>query len=466
MNRLLVLLGILLSIVGAQLVSAASFADIDGTSYQPAFDYLQQKGVVKGINGAGKPNQLLTRVEALKVLLELQPKFSSRISWYKNHITPLPLFSDIDNTQWYAPYLEAAYEASIVDGYPNGTFQPGRALTVEEAVKLAVQTLSSPSSNTDALSSPHIENVSNQWFTSSINTAIKQNAVGTNTLKLGDTITRGQFFEIAYRLASIKDQNLTVFQEPIIAVNNQGGTATINNGANATISNDTNTNNGNANTSQVGNAINNNTTTQQDNNVTDTSVNNNIARRDTQVSSQGLTINVNPSTSNGSSVIATSNGSNGSWGIPVADHEFGSQKAFAITMPTLGVFDLTITHPTDATNSQSILDVLNYGVGHLFSYPGNNSKVMVYGHSSNYTWVRNPYTEILSRINELNPGDLLYVTRNGFVYTYQVKHEKIINPSDTSDFIDDGSGEELILYTCWPKYSVAERYLVIAEPYI
>ncbi len=461
MGRFLVLLGILLSIVGVQLVSAQALPDVVGTTYEPAFNYLQNKNVVEGINGAGKPNQLLTRVEALKVLLELQPKFSSRITWYKKHITPLPLFTDIDNTKWYAPYIETAYEASIVDGYPDQTFKPGRALTVAEAVKLAVQTLSTPSVNTNALSSPHIQNVANQWFTPSVNAAIEHNAIGPGLLKLEDTITRGQFFEIAYRLATLQETNALVFQEPVInnanqiAVNiNTGSSNTINNNSNQVQSERSST------VTQPGNSIGNNT---------NNAIASNIVRRDTQVSPQaGVTINVSPpTTSNGSNIITTSdNSGSDNWGKPAADHEYGSQKPFAITMPTLGIFDLTITHPTDATNSQSVLEVLNYGVGHLFSYPGNNSKIMVYGHSSNYAWVRNAFTEAFSRINELNPGDLIYVTLNGYVYTYQVEHEKIISPSDTSDFVDDGSGEALVLYTCWPKYSVAERYVVITKPYL
>jgi LPXTG-site transpeptidase (sortase) family protein len=440
MNRFLVLLGILLSIAGIQLVAAAPLPDVVNTTYQPAYNYLQNKGVVQGINGAGKPNQPLTRVEALKVLLELKPSLKHRITWYQQHITPLPLFSDVYNNQWYAPYIEVAFESSIVDGYPNGTFQPGRAVAVEEAIKLAVQTLASADINLNAVSSPRIENQSNKWFTGSINTAIEANAIGKESLRLGQPITRGQFFEIAYRLASLAENNLTVFQEPTTTI---GSTATI--GSSNTIGSNNQINNSNR---QV--------------------VTSNILRQDTEVFSQGVNINITPpSTNNGSTVVTTSNdntSNNGSWGVPAADHQYGSQKPFAITMPTLGVFDLTITHPTDATSSQSILDVLNHGVGHLFSYPGFDSKIMIYGHSSNFAWIRNAYTEILSRINELNPGDLLYVTRNGYVYTYQVEHEKIISPNDTSDFIDDGTGEELILYTCWPKYSVAQRYIVTAKP--
>ena len=47
---------------------------------------------------------------------------------------------------------------------------------------------------------------------------------------------------------------------------------------------------------------------------------------------------------------------------------------------------------------------------------------------------------------------------------YEVTREQTIAANDTAPFNDDGSGEELILYTCWPVDSVSQRYLVHAIP--
>ena len=134
-------------------------------------------------------------------------------------------------------------------------------------------------------------------------------------------------------------------------------------------------------------------------------------------------------------------------------------------MPSIGVTDLTITHPQDAVTKDGVLSVLKQGVGHLFSYPGGGGKMMVYGHSSGYPWDVSEFTKIFRRINELSPGDKVYVTYAGKLHIYQVTHEQTIIAKDANKaFLDEGVGEELILFTCWPPDSIAQRYLVHAVP--
>ncbi len=143
---------------------------------------------------------------------------------------------------------------------------------------------------------------------------------------------------------------------------------------------------------------------------------------------------------------------------------YASEKYFAITMPTLGISDLSVTHPQDAFSNDGILSPLQYGVGHLFSYPGNGGKIMVYGHSSGYPWDISQYTKVFRQINKLQVGDRVYVTYSGKLYVYEVTFFQAVASDDTSPFNDDGSGEELILYTCWPPDSISQRYLVHALP--
>jgi len=75
------------------------------------------------------------------------------------------------------------------------------------------------------------------------------------------------------------------------------------------------------------------------------------------------------------------------------------------------------------------------------------------------------FTKIFRRINELSPGDKVYVTYAGKLHIYQVTHEQTILAKDANKaFQDQGVGEELILFTCWPPDSIAQRYLVHAVP--
>jgi len=133
-------------------------------------------------------------------------------------------------------------------------------------------------------------------------------------------------------------------------------------------------------------------------------------------------------------------------------------------MPDVGITDLAVIHPTDPFSSQGVMAPLQNGVGHLFSFPGGGGKVMIYGHSSGYPWDRSQFTKIFRKINELDPGDRVYVTYDGKMYVYEVTYEESVAASDTSRLTDDGRGEELILYTCWPPDSISQRYYVHAVP--
>ncbi len=144
--------------------------------------------------------------------------------------------------------------------------------------------------------------------------------------------------------------------------------------------------------------------------------------------------------------------------------QYASADGFAITMPTLGIADLHVSHPDDPTTHDGLLVPLSQGVGHLFSYPGNQSMVLLYGHSSSWPWDVSPYARIFRQINQLNIADRVYVTYNGFLYVYAVTTKETIPATDFSALRSDGDGEQLVLYTCWPPDDISERYLVRAAP--
>jgi phosphatidylserine/phosphatidylglycerophosphate/cardiolipin synthase-like enzyme len=45
-------------------------------------------------------------------------------------------FSDVPSTEWYAENIQWGSSLGIIDGYPDGTFQPNRALTRAEVIKI------------------------------------------------------------------------------------------------------------------------------------------------------------------------------------------------------------------------------------------------------------------------------------------------------------------------------------------
>lgn len=137
---------------------------------------------------------------------------------------------------------------------------------------------------------------------------------------------------------------------------------------------------------------------------------------------------------------------------------------FRISLPTLGIANLPVTHPSDPFTQRGLLAVLHQGVGHLFSYPGSGGKIFVYGHSSSWPWDTSEYTKIFRRINELQIGDRVTVEYGGKTLQYAVTAKESVLAGDLSAYRDGGDGEELILYTCWPPDSITRRYVVRARP--
>jgi len=368
---------------------AASFPDTAGTPYETAFTALQQDGIVQGYrDGRGYPGAALNRAEALKVVLEARGGHRDRIAWMRGHLPALALYRDTDQREWYAPYVEVAFEQGIVTGYGDQTFRPAQALTVEEALALLLRAYGVQGGDAEAALSPSIENRPGEWFTAYVNVAIERNLLMRSSwLRLGAPITRGQFFDIVYRLREAARTGAAAYDGPEpAAVNAASGVA------------------------------------------------------NPQPVRTGTTTDGAPT------------------------HPYGSEQYFAITMPTLGIDDLTVTHPEDPFSKDGLLSVLRFGVGHLFAYPGGGGKVMVYGHSSGYPWDVSAYTKVFRKINQLQLGDRVYVTYAGKLYVYEVSAKQAVDAKDQSAFADDGTGEELILYTCWPPDSISQRYLVHAQP--
>ena len=380
--------------------SAATFNDVRGTRYVEAYDALQVQGVVQGFNdGSGRPYAYLTRAEGLKVILELEGSHADVIEKLQQSMPPMPLFADVDQTAWYAAYVEAGFRTGIVVGYPDGTFRPEEPLRVEEAVALLMRAYRIDGPEDDAHYSSSIDNRAGEWFTGSVNAAIDRNLFSSReVLRLGYVITRGQFFDVAYRMGVVAHDSLTAYDkpEPEIDAALQPSPAPV---------------------------------VQQ--------------RQDT--TTYGPQAPLPQARSDDGNLT-----------------QFASDKFFSVTIPALGIKDLTVTHPADPFTSDGILAPLQSGVGHLFGYPGGSSTVLIYGHSSGYPWDLSQYTKIFRTVNGLKPGNRVFVTYNRHLYVYQVSRSESVPAGDLASL--GSNGEELILYTCWPPDSISKRYLVHAMP--
>lgn len=130
------LAGLLLTgfLVQAAPVSAAPmpFPDMGNTwyRYREAAQYLKDQDVLGGYpDGNFKPKETINRAELLKIV-------------FKGRSDVVPVrrrcFSDVSPDEWYAPYVCAAKNRGIVDGFENGTFKPGEPVNFAEAVKIVL----------------------------------------------------------------------------------------------------------------------------------------------------------------------------------------------------------------------------------------------------------------------------------------------------------------------------------------
>lgn len=420
-RRLVAFIAILAIFAGQTPVSTArSFPDTAGTMYETAFSYLSDRSIIQGFNdGLARPYDPLNRAQAVKVVVSSVPSALERADWYKGHMPPLSLFTDVPQAEWYAPFLEAGFERGIVTGYPDGTFRGGRLVTVEEGIALLLRAYGEQGSQTFQQSA-FIQNFPGEWFTPFVNAAIQKNLIapGQGQLLLGTPLTRGQFADMVYRMNVTREQGVVAFQDGLSRSVVPSRPPVV----------------------------------QQP------------TRR--PIAQQPQQPAFRPLQGRGGNV-ASIGSTSGNENLPTTSavgNPNASEKFFAVSIPKVGIQDLTITHPTDPFTDEGVLAPLQNGVGHLFSYPGGGGKIMVYGHSSGYPWDLSEYTKIFRKINELAVGDKIYVTYDGKLYVYEVTFEEAVPAEDTSRFNDNGTGEELILYTCWPPDSIEQRYLIHALP--
>lgn len=180
---------------GAQsnIVKKASFSDTKSHWAADFIEDLYAKGIVKGYSGnAFKPDAEITRAEFTKIVITA---FDIPIL-KASEITFIP-FTDVEVSQWYAPYVQAAYIWKIVNGYEDDTFRPNTQINRAEAMKIllvaAKVQLGTPKN-------AGFKDVSaKDWFAPYVNYAAEKGIVsGYSNGKFGpgDNLQRGQVAKI------------------------------------------------------------------------------------------------------------------------------------------------------------------------------------------------------------------------------------------------------------------------------
>ena len=137
---------------------------------------------------------------------------------------------------------------------------------------------------------------------------------------------------------------------------------------------------------------------------------------------------------------------------------------FRMHMPTIEDKPMMVVEGVD-------VDELKLGPGHYPScrpgferplctnypevFPGEKGRVIVSGH-------RTTYGQPFWALDEMEPGDPIHVETRWGDFTYVVRDKEIV-PPDSRAIVVESDKAELVLTTCNPKYSAAERLIVYAD---
>lgn len=96
--------------------------------------------------------------------------------------------------------------------------------------------------------------------------------------------------------------------------------------------------------------------------------------------------------------------------------------------------------------------------------PGDKGNVFIFGHSSNYPWVKSDYNSIFALLDELQNGDEIIIYYFQKKYVYKVTDRAIVKPGDVKTLESrNPDKKELSLMTCWPIGTTLERIILFAE---
>ncbi|MBP9779844.1 class E sortase [Candidatus Gracilibacteria bacterium] len=142
-----------------------------------------------------------------------------------------------------------------------------------------------------------------------------------------------------------------------------------------------------------------------------------------------------------------------------------------IIIPRLGknVPLIDVFHDTDADYLEMheiFMEELRKGVVRYpdTARPGEIGNVFIFGHSSNYPWVKSEYNDIFALLDTLKDGDDVVIFYGQKKFTYRITDRAIVKPGDMEVLESrDPNKKELALMTCWPIGTTLERIILFAE---
>ena len=159
--------------------SENNFSDVSADKwYNNAVSTLSRMGVIGGYaDGTFRPDAPISRAEFAKIAVSFTQNNGSAVYNY---------FTDVKTTDWFAPYVTAAKDAGLIEGYSDGSFKPESKITRAEACAIANRTLGRKPSKahmkiSDRIDWPDVQTT--DWFYEAI-----MEATNSHTCTMGDRV--------------------------------------------------------------------------------------------------------------------------------------------------------------------------------------------------------------------------------------------------------------------------------------
>lgn len=159
--------------------SKNDFSDVSADKwYNNAVSTLCNMGVIGGYaDGTFRPDAPISRAEFAKIAVSFTQNTGSATYNY---------FTDVKPTDWFAPYVTAAKDAGLIEGYSDGSFKPESEITRAEACAIVNRTLGRKPSKahmkiSDRIDWPDVQTT--DWFYEAI-----MEATNSHTYQMGKRV--------------------------------------------------------------------------------------------------------------------------------------------------------------------------------------------------------------------------------------------------------------------------------------
>ncbi len=115
-------------------------------------------------------------------------------------------------------------------------------------------------------------------------------------------------------------------------------------------------------------------------------------------------------------------------------------------------------------NNDDVSKALDSGVVHYPSsvLPGNEGQTIILGHSAPLGWPKIQYQWVFSNLNDLEPGDKIFVHLDNKKYSFSVKNKVFLERGEELPTNLTNSNNVLVLISCWPPGKDLKRIAVVA----